>query len=605
MYDTILIGNNQINKHEKYKNQYLKNNIYWGLGIENEVYLEFENKRIINKDDFINNHKRERYSVDYFSNYKKEDLEDAFKYLYGQMDNNIEIPVMLNSNSFTKTDLYNNSKTLYTKNCEHNPKFNGNTLIETLEIDNIFFNSSYENNWIFDGDTIEFINTKFYNVKLEDVIKELDSSKMEFINNLNDSFNKLNIYNEYGPIKIMEYNNPFSIYMTNINNISMFNNGTLHYNLTLPSKLNEEGMIEDKVQFIKDHSKAIKIIQWVEPLMISVYGSPDPFSLLNEYNNKNKFSKSSQRCAISRYIGLGTYNSSSMPYGKILSTPVKDIICNNYEYWWFNKYYEDNAYTKLNDIGLDINFNKHYNHGIEIRFLDHINDSKKIYESFEFIIYLMDYILESDYVNNFGNPIINEEWNNIVLNIMKFGKEYNFNKDEKDLYEKIFNIKFKSINVVDIYYELYCKLVMKYNSIYKSQDKEYNYILKPSGLFSSLTLSIDSNKSINNDILNNSESNKKELIINNKLNNKYYEKINKKLNNKYDENHIEKFYSPYCEVINEIKLMNKSFNEKELSLDLSNDIELDLSNDIDLLKNQLVRDKNFFNKKYNYCCILS
>ena len=53
----------------------------------------------------------------------------------------------------------------------------------------------------------------------------------------------------------------------------------------------------------------------------------------------------------------------------------------------FNKYYEDNAYTKLNDIGLDINFNKHYNHGIEIRFLDHINDNKKIYESFEFIIF--------------------------------------------------------------------------------------------------------------------------------------------------------------------------------------------------------------------------
>ena len=605
MYDTILIGNNQINKHEKYKNQYLKNNIYWGLGIENEVYLEFENKRIINKDDFIYNHKKERYSVDYFSNYKSDELENAFKYMYDQIDNTIEIPVMLNSNSFTKTDSNNNSKTLYTKKSENNPKFNGNTLIETLKENNKYFNINHENNWIFDGDTIEFINTKFYNAKLEDILKEINISKNEFINNINDTFKKLNIYEDYGNIKIMEYNNPFSIYMTNINNISMFNNGTLHYNLTLPAKLNEEGMIEDKVQFIKDHNKAIKIIQWIEPLMIAVYGSPDPFSLLNEYDNKNKFSKSSQRCAISRYIGLGTYNSDNMECGKILSTPIKDIICNNYEYWWFNKYYEDNAYTKLNEIGLDINFNKHYNHGIEIRFLDHINDSKKIYESFEFIIYLMDYILESDYINNFGNPIINEKWNTILLNIMKYGKEYNFNKDEKDLYEKIFKFKFKSINVVDIYYELYCKLVMKYNSIYKSQDKEYNYILKPSGLFSSLTLSIDSNKSINNDILNNSEQNKKELIINNKLNNKYYEKINKKLNNKYDENHIEKFYSPYCEVINEIKSMNKSFNEKELSLDLSNDIELDLSNDIDLLKNQLVRDKNFFNKKYNYCCILS
>jgi hypothetical protein len=563
MYDTILIGNNQINKHEKYKNQYLKNNIYWGLGIENEVYLEFENKRSINKDDFISNHKRERYSVDYFSNYKKKDVEDAFKYIYSIIDDNIEIPVMLNSNSFTKTDFYNNSKTLYTKNSELNPKFNGNTLIETLEIDNIFFNSTYENNWIFDGDTIEFINTKFYNVKLEDVIKELDSSKTEFVNNLNDSFQRLNIYSDYGIIKIMEYNNPFSIYMTNLNNIGMFNNGTLHYNLTLPSKLNEEGVIEDKVKFIKDHSKAIKIIQWVEPLIISVYGSPDPFSLLNEYYHKNKFSKSSQRCAISRYIGIGTYNSDNMPCGKILSIPIKDVICNNYEYWWFNKYYEDNSYTKLNDIGLDINFNKHYNHGIEIRFLDHINDSKKIYESFEFIIYLMDYVLESDHINNFGNPIINKIWNNIVLNIMKFGKEYNFNKDEKDLYEKIFKCKLKSINVVDIYYELYCKLVIKYNSIYKSQDNKNNYILKPSGLFSLLTLSIDSNKSINNDILDNCESNKKQLIINNNL------------NKNYDSKYIEKFYSPFSDVINEIKYMNKDLSIDELHIDIVNDITID------------------------------
>lgn len=111
--------------------------------------------------------------------------------------------------------------------------------------------------------------------------------------------------------------------------------------------------------------------------MIAVYGSPDPFSLFNEYSNKNNFSKSSQRCAISRYIGIGTYNSDIMKTGKILSLPINEILCNNFDYWWFNKYYEENGYNKLNEIGLDINFNKHYNHGIEIRFLDHINDNKK------------------------------------------------------------------------------------------------------------------------------------------------------------------------------------------------------------------------------------
>jgi len=542
MHDYIIIGNNQINKHEKYKSQYLKNNTYWGLGIENEVYLEFENKRTINKDDFMNNHKRERYSIDYFSNYKSNELNNAFKYIYNIIHNNIEIPIMLNSNSFTKTDCNNNSKTLYTKKCEDNPKFNGNTLIETLKNNNKYFEINHENNWLFDGDTVEFINTKFYNTKLEDILKEIEYSKNEFINNINNTFNKLNIYQEYGKVKIMETNNPFAIYMTNINNISMFNNGTLHYNITLPTKLNSQGTIENSEKFINDHKKAIKIIQWVEPLMIAVYGSADPFSLFNEYSNKNKFSKSSQRCAISRYIGIGTYDSDIMKTGKILSLPINDILCNNYDYWWFNKYYEENAYNKLNELGLDINFNKHYNHGIEIRFLDHINDNKKIYESFEFIIYLMDYILENDFINTFGNPIIDKKWNSLLLNIMKYGKEYSLKNDEKELYQKIFNFKFKNNNIVDMYYELYCKLALKYNSIYKSQDKKNNHILKPNGLFSSLTLITDSNKSINNEIINNNKYNRKSINIS-KINNNNQQKNNEKSDKICNEVLIENFYN--------------------------------------------------------------
>ena len=44
MIDKIIIGNNEIEKHNKYKKYYKKDNLYWGLGIENELYLEFEKK---------------------------------------------------------------------------------------------------------------------------------------------------------------------------------------------------------------------------------------------------------------------------------------------------------------------------------------------------------------------------------------------------------------------------------------------------------------------------------------------------------------------------------------------------------------------------------
>lgn len=33
-----------LDKHKKYKNKYGKNEIYWGFGIENEMYLEFDKK---------------------------------------------------------------------------------------------------------------------------------------------------------------------------------------------------------------------------------------------------------------------------------------------------------------------------------------------------------------------------------------------------------------------------------------------------------------------------------------------------------------------------------------------------------------------------------
>jgi hypothetical protein len=86
------------------------------------------------------------------------------------------------------------------------------------------------------------------------------------------------------------------------------------------------------------------------------------------------------------------------------------------DYWWFNNYYNQNNYNKLESIGMDINFNKYSNHGIELRFLDHITDKNKLFDSFEFIIYLMDHILDCN--DDINNPIINKTWNNFVLNIM-------------------------------------------------------------------------------------------------------------------------------------------------------------------------------------------
>jgi hypothetical protein len=317
----------------------------------------------------------------------------------------------------------NNSITLYTKLCEPNPKYIGETLITTLQNENAYFLNSLGDKWLFDGDTIEFNTLQFFNVNLQDVLSELYTNKYEFITHINNAFSKINYFQNYGNVKIMKKNYPFVTFMTNFKNITMFNNGTLHYNITLPTHLDENNKIKNMDRFIKRHKKGIKIIQWMEPFIIAIYGSPDPFSLMEEFQDNNLFSKASQRCAISRYIGIGTYNTDEMPKGKILNKPITELACNELEYWWFREYYKNNAYTKLDEIGIDINFNKHYNHGIEIRFLEHIHDIHKLHESFEFIIYLMDMILESNHIEDFENPILNQIWNDVVLKIMIHGKK--------------------------------------------------------------------------------------------------------------------------------------------------------------------------------------
>lgn len=188
---------NSSDKHFKYKESYGKNELYWGIGIENELYLEFEKKCQVDKKKFMNNHKRERYSVDYYKNYVEEYVNCGF--LYGSFTHSGELPVLLNSHSLTKTDQFNESKTRYTKLCEPNPKFCGQTLWE-LAMKNSYLADNFQKNFTFDGDTIEIITQNFYNTMACDVIKEYKQSKKDFISNLQSVFSENNIFAEYGEI---------------------------------------------------------------------------------------------------------------------------------------------------------------------------------------------------------------------------------------------------------------------------------------------------------------------------------------------------------------------------------------------------------------------
>jgi hypothetical protein len=464
-----------LEKHKKYKTLYKPNEVYWGMGIENEIYLEMDNGVYVTPTVFMNNHKRERYSVDYNQNYKKDVIKP---YLNMMIKNNdlIKIPLLMNAHSFTNTDVNNEPRKKYTKLNEPNPKFKGTTLIEDILMETL--QDTYEKEWLFDGDTIEFTTIEFYNTTMNKVINELNEEKVRFIKDIQEYQRKKKLFLDYGTIRYMNDNYPFAMYLTNYNNIAMFNNGTFHYNITLPTKLNEKIEIDNPKQFKETHKKAIRMIQWFEPLMISIYNTPDPFS------EAVQFSKCSQRCAISRYIGIGTYDTDIMLEGKQLTTKLEPYK----PYFWYKRYHKNSNYTMLDEIGYDINYHKHYNHGIEIRFLDYISDQKMLKESREMIIHLMDYVLD---INEIDNPIINPVWNDIMIHVMENGKDYIMSREEKLQYELIFKCKLKKNKINDVYYEIYYKLIRKYNDIIPIKKKNANvkiYKKIPIGAYSKLTI---------------------------------------------------------------------------------------------------------------------
>jgi hypothetical protein len=438
-------------KHKNYLNYYKPNDLYWGIGIENECYLEFSNKKQVNLDFFINNGKRERYSIDYFQSYKPDFLTQSIEKL-----NNIEklpkeIPILMNAHSFEKMDIEGNHKTMYTKENEDNPKYLGKSLFEILCENDSFFSENYLKTYIFDGDTIEFINSNFYKQNINSVTNELIKNKEEFLMRLRLVFNKLGIFKEYGKIDYCRTNYPFVSFLTNKNNYTVFNNMTYHFNFTLPTKLDEKCNIKFKRRFIEQHRNAIHLIQWIEPILIAIYNTPDFFSEVSE-----NVSKTSQRCAKSRYIGIGTYNTDKMEIGKILQIDSNNNHLSELDYWWFKQYYQDCEYTKEDKIGLDINFHKHKNHGIELRFFDYFPE-ERLQEILLFIILLLDFSLENPIIS----PVKLKVWNDFVVSTIK-NRQNPIPTDILKLLTNMFNCEELKPNILETYKIIYTFLFKKY-----------------------------------------------------------------------------------------------------------------------------------------------
>ena len=417
---------------------------YWGIGLENETYMQFEESLIVSGEFIQEKIGFEKYSIDYRKCYKPESLAPILKKAFG-LNENYKVSRMMNSHSLEKLDVNYQHKTLSpikplvdTENGEviaeplENPEYLGKSIMEIFLEDqpyNIQSMITQRNKTMgsvhFDGDSIEFVTKYFENRTIADSCKELKATKKLFLDKINES----SVLN--GKLNFPDYNNGLNMFMTNQENLVLFNNGTYHFHITLPS-LTEDSRIVDYNDFEKTHANAIYLLQWFEPFFIATLGSPDIMGVISDkYSLDKKFTLGSMRNAMSRYIGVGTYNK-AMPKGKILTYNVDDFrkllkFEKDENIWWRDQIEADMEYEMLSEVGLDFNQEKMYQSGFEFRSFDEF-PAEYLNDVLFSIILICEHSLNLPDVQ-WGHD--SAAWNNLVFKTLKMGYLAEINEAEK------------------------------------------------------------------------------------------------------------------------------------------------------------------------------
>ena len=399
-------------KHVKYGSSYTPNTVYWGIGLEEETYLEMGTPVVVTADYVKTHRHRERYSVDYWNTYKTgaaERVLDAWIEASPQKGATpVSLPMLLNAHALARTDRHGQPRTTYEVVPTPNPAFRGITLLEDLsEAEPSVFRDGKDIWWTLDGDTVEFMTQKYYNARMEDVVEELIAHKRRWIVALRSGLAALPDREEalVGSIDYVRKNHGLATFLTNRSQVSVFNNGTYHVNLTLPTQLNSESRVADEALFIEQHRRLARLFQWISPFLVARYGSGDVLASLAGHSSA--FPAGSQRLCACRYVGVGTFDTERMATGKVLTIPYERV-----EWRWFEQLYDDPAcaYKALPALGLDMNFNKHWNHGLEFRIFDWFPEAR-LPELLRLLIWMCDESLARETV---PNPLKDPLWNQVL-----------------------------------------------------------------------------------------------------------------------------------------------------------------------------------------------
>jgi hypothetical protein len=431
----------QLEKHDHYRNAYKPNDLYWGIGIEREFYLESSLGAEVTRDWILKNQKPERYSVRYFNSYKPGKFNEAIKNLI-QEGQNVRLPMLFNAHALYRMDATGQHQTTYEKEPKPNPKFTGQTLFDHLSR-NPFFRREFGKAFCFDGDSIELTTQHFYKCTAQDAIEELKWLSDKWITEANETFRSSGILEKHLPLRWAGANYGLAVMYSNPGSCSIFNNGTYHINLTAPTKLDKDGYIANRREFVFKHKKIIRNFQWLMPFLIAMYGTGD---FLGRGKGNFGFAKGSLRVGMSRYIGAGTFNTEEMRNGKRNTIPIEDADVAKPD-GWYSLFHQESSYTKLEEIGLDINFNKHHNHGIELRIFDWFPEDRLL-ELLEILIWTMDNALSHELCED---PRLNRTWNKVMMRAIESGRELIIWHSELEEFKRALHIGLKGFRVEEIW----------------------------------------------------------------------------------------------------------------------------------------------------------
>ena len=423
----------------------MKNNpikkYYWGIGLENETYLQFEESLVVSGKFIQEKMGRERYSIDYLKCYRAGSLEKVLARAFDSSKNYL-VSQMMNSHSLEKLDIHFQHKTIQSAPpLLDNPDYAGKSILELfLEKQPFQIQSmlTQKNNpmgsIIFDGDTIEFVTKYYENRTIQESFNELKASKKIFLDKLNET--KI----LPGPLTYPQYNIGINMFMSNQKKLVLFNNGTFHFHITLPT-LTEDSRIVDYAAFDQSHHKAIYLLQWFEPLFIATLGSPDIMSVISDkFNMEEKFAGGSMRNAMSRYTGVGTYHR-SMPKGKVLTFPVEEFrkllnFQKEENIWWRDRIESELSYELLSDVGLDFNREKLYQSGYEFRSFDEF-PTEYLPEVLHAIVLISEHAQHNEEIEWASNNVI---WNNLVFKTLTQGYRTEMTEEEKNEIVRVFKL---------------------------------------------------------------------------------------------------------------------------------------------------------------------